>query len=328
MALLDFECFGEETNGNYSGWWTEPRANTISAEGSGPFGIGRYMQPSTFQISRTNSFANTGTLLVNAHVWNASGLSSLMAVYDGTTIQANLAISATGVISVQRNGSTTLASTTETFPLNAWLFVQVRYVIANAGSFEVWVDGRSVLSGSGDTQQTANAYANGWGCGIGGGRYTNFVIYSETGNAPNARTPETVCYSDIPNGAGASSAWTPSAGSNYQNVDEAPADNDTTYNSAASAPLDDLYAYPSPVPASAVVYAVACECDARRDDAGTNTVDLLCRAGGTTQASGTPYNLTSSYTRFKRVWDLDPSTGLPWSTANANGSQVGIRRTV
>jgi hypothetical protein len=131
----------------------------------------------------------------------------------------------------------------------------------------------------------------------------------------------------LPNGAGASSGWTPSAGSNYQNVDEQPNDGDTTYNSTTTVGAEDTYACPASVPAGCAVYAVAVEADVRKDDAGTNDADALLRSGGVNYASGSPLSLTTQYQRLTRIWKTDPATGAQWTVANANASQPGVKRT-
>lgn len=330
MAILDWENYGEETNSNYAGWWTTPRTLTISSDGQGPYGIGRYATVVSFTYDRRNWFANTAEGWFNSHVWvtSAASASDFHYALDSGTTQVYCRVNTNLQIEVRRGDNTLLGTSTRQLAVGAWYFIQSRYLIANAGSFEVWVNGEQWLTGSGDTQNSANAYFNGWAPGIGSLRVTNHVVHSVSGNAPTSRTPETIVYSDVPNGAGAATGWTPSAGSNWQNVDDVPADNDTTYNSTTGL-NDDLYAFPSgTVPSSAIVYAVCAEADVRKDDAGANSIDLLCRGGGTTAAYGTPLSLSTSYLRTRAMWDLDPSTAAAWSVANANGSQVGIRRTV
>lgn len=332
MAILDYEGFGEETNLLLSNWFNDPRNYIVSGDGGGPYGIGRYYQNSTFEMGRNNWFPNTSELWFNCHVKMLQYNVLIVGLRDNTTNQVHLFIDASGRLQIRRGDGTILGTSTKVLAQNAWWFVQWRVLIANSGgTAEIWVENEQWLSVSGvDTQNSGAAQANGWMVGGATGaslNLSNVVIYSTAGNAPTSRTPETICYSDLPTGAGATTNWTPSAGANWQTQDEAPNDGDTTYNSAATA-IDDLYAYPaSPVPASSIVYAVCCEADVRKDDAGTNTVDLLCRGGTTTAPSGTTYNLSNTWTRIRRIFDSDPSTAGAWTVANANASQVGIRRT-
>jgi len=81
------------------------------------------------------------------------------------------------------------------------------------------------------------------------------------------------------------------------------------------------------VPAGSIVYGVAVHATARKDDAGTNNLDLILRSGGTNYASGNPNGLTSSYVRYRSLWDIDPATGTAWTVSGANASSAGIRRT-
>jgi hypothetical protein len=198
------------------------------------------------------------------------------------------------------------------------------------GSVEVWINGKQVLAYSGNTAASGDNGWNGWQIYQTSGaetRVANVVIYSTTGNAPNARTPETRIWDTLPTGAGGTTEWTPSAGANWQCVDEQPSNGDTDYVSAASAPLTDTYSCPAAATAGSIIYAVAVHATARKDDAGTNEVDGVLRSAGANYAHGSPKPITASYARYRWLWEADPATGLSWTVAGANAAQPGIRRT-
>lgn len=336
--LLDYEHFNRETNGNLSNWFTYWEGSaSISADNSGPFGYGRYLQAGgnnggparVLPASKQVVWIQGHLMLTSYSTYNGAFLTWV----EGAWAQVALLPDINGHLKLYRgdgNGAL-LATSTQTFSLNTWHFVQVRTAVGSTtGNVQVWVDGVLWIDFTGNTQNTANAWVDKWWLGLsisGYYRWANIMVYDETGAAPNARTPETRIFADLPTGAGASTGWTPSAGSNYQAVDEQPNDGDTTYVSAASAPLDDLYSFGAPVPAGAAVYMVGGEIDARKDDAGTNNVDVLIRGNTTVAAGGSPFPLTTDYQRFRAWKDTDPSTGAAWTVANANGSQVGQRRT-
>lgn len=333
MALLDFEGYDRETNISLSNWFTvgPGSGNIISADLAGAYGYGRYFNNPNF-CGRTLP-SNEQVIWMQGHVYQfgvPAATSFIFLLRDGATVQC--AFSMDNLMRAQLYVGLSLVATSSAavFAQNAWYFVQLRARIANSGgTLDLYVNGALVLSYSGDTQNTANAYANAWDVGTDNNatRVDNIVLYNESGNAPNSRTPETRIYAELPTGAGAATGFTPSAGSNYQCVDEQPNDGDTTFVSAAASPTDDLYAYPaSQVPSGAIVYAVALEVVARKDDAGGNDLKALIRSGGTTFAGSSTWGLTTTYQRFKQTWDLDPNTGAAWTVANANAAEIGQRR--
>lgn len=334
--LLDYEHFNRETNGNLSNWWLYwEGSSSISADGTGPFGYGRYLQSGGNNGGPSRALAsNPQTLWFQGHLMFTSYSTyggSYLQFDQGGSSQLRFGVNSNGQLIVGRGDLTPVATSSRIFSLSTWHFVQIRASIANTGgTVEIWVDGQKWLTYTGNTQNTGSAWVDRWWLGTsisGFYRWANIIVYDETGAAPNARTPETRIFADPPAGAGASTGWTPSAGSNYQAVDEQPNDGDTTYVSAASALLDDLYSFGAPVPAGAVVYMVGAEIDACKDDAGTNNVDVLIRGNTTVAAGGSPFALTTAYQRFRGWKETDPSTGAAWTVANANGSQVGQRRT-
>lgn len=329
MALLDFEGFDRETNLALSNWWNfGVGSGAVSADGTGPFGYGRAIN---VPYGNGRTFAPQNVLWVNFHVYltGAPGGDRILSLLDSASEQVMLTFTSDLRINVRAAG-TNYYSTLPVLAFNAWYFVQIRVRIDNSvGTVDVYINGSLKFSMTGDTQSTANNSVNQWAMfnPAAGSFYDNFIIYNETGAAPNAKTPETRIFATLPTGAGAASGFTPSAGANWQNVDEQPNDGDTTYNSAAAAVTDDLYVCGgSVVPAGSIVYALAVEIDARKDDAGLNDIDGLIRSGGTTYANGDTFGLTSTWQRFRSVATLDPATGAAWTVANINNAEVGVRR--
>lgn len=328
MALLDFEHFGRETNLALSNWFTATGGGmSVSSDGAGPFDYGRYCNAGG-SISKYSAFADQTTIYAQFHLW-ATGLTEdyCFTFTSGSTVQCSLRYRADGKLRFARGTTTALGdSAAPVIAINAWYFIQIRVNIAAAGSYEVRVNGQTVISGTGNTQALAGFGADGWQ--IRNLRFANILLYNESGTqAPNTWTPETRIYADLPNAAGASSGWTPSAAANYQCVDEQPNNGDTDYVSAAAAGPVDSYACAATAPAGTNIYAVAVEIVARKDDAGTNEVDCLLRTGGSDFASGSSAALTTTYQRFRRLWTQDPATAAAWTRANANAAQPGIERT-
>jgi len=325
MALLDYEGFDRETNLALSNWWDFGiGSGSVSADGTGVLGYGRYADGTAG--NGRNLAANHQTFWFQAHLrintphggdwtykFNDSGAQQFWVGFE-----ADLRVKY-----VLPSGVVTMAG--PVMALNAWYWIQIRIHIANSGgSIQFWSNGVLQHTYTGDTQITANAWVNQWALHNGGATFhDNCMLYSETGNAPNARTGECRVYSFLAT-SDVSVAMTPSAGSNYQCVDEQPNDGDTTYVSTP-VPATDIYGYSGTITPGSTVYAVGVEYVARKDDGGTNIVNPVLQVGGVTY-DGPTVGLTTSYQRQNHFWDLNPATGLPWTVSAANAVNAGIER--
>lgn len=334
MALLDFEHWARETNLALSNWFSV-WAGSVSADGEGPFGIGRYLAGSSVTpVGRYNAFPNTGEVYFELYHWYAAlAQQTIILLMDGSTAQCGLRVNAAGELELIRSTGTLIAGTGHSLAMNAFNLIQGRINVHNTtGTAEIRVNKQTVYSGSSlNTRGGTNNYANGWRVmGAGGGatsRIASVLLFSGAGNPPNTWTPEAAIYAAAPTGNGGVIEWTPNAGTNWSRNAEAPNDGDTSYVSAASAPLTDSYGMAAPAPLGAAPYALAVEVVARKDDAGTNELDLGLRVGGTVYMAGAPAALTSTYQRFRAVWDLNPATGLAWALADMQAAEAVIRRT-
>jgi hypothetical protein len=117
-------------------------------------------------------------------------------------------------------------------------------------------------------------------------------------------------YTAVPD-ADVSVSWTPSAGSNFQNVDEIPPNGDTDYNSSSTIGQSDLYRHPlTAVPANSTVFALVHRLDLKVDS-GARTVnsDVFGSTGGAAV-------LTSGYKIYTFPLDINPNTGLTWAVSD------------
>lgn len=85
-----------------------------------------------------------------------------LSFYDGGTAQATITFNTPGTISI-RNGSSTgtvLATSAGSISANSVHYLEWDITFGNAAAYQVWLDGVSILSGTGDTTTTANNSAN------------------------------------------------------------------------------------------------------------------------------------------------------------------------
>lgn len=325
MSILKADGFGFENNGALPGWFAVG-PNSMGVANSGPYGANRWIAQYAQQI-----YTPSTVVWHNLHLYliNAGPQSATYILRDNNNAdQLYFGIDVNTRPTIYRAPGTFLAiSPLAPLPVGAWLFLQIRALIDSvAGNVQVWVNGVQHINFTGNTQSTGLAHTARWM--IQTHLIDNVIVYDETGAAPTARTPETRVYMSGPTSAGVSGFLPVGAVANWQCVGENPADGDVTYVSAAAAPADDTYTYPAQVPAGAMVYAVGTEFDARKDDAGNNSVDGLITSGVTTVAAGAPVALSAQYQRVQALWNNDPATALPWGVTAANAALVGQRRTL
>lgn len=252
---------------------------------------------------------------------------SILLLQDGATVQVSLYLkTATHLLELRRSTSTMLQTGTTSIQNNTWYHVQLKVTIADAGSCTVKLNSIDEIVFSGDTKQSANAYAsivalytNGAGPYI---YYDDYILLDGQGAANNDFAGDLRVYHKLPNGAGNYAQWTPSAGANYQNVDENPPDSDTTYNSSSTAAQKDSFAFSS-AGLTGTVAGVMCLYRVRKDDAGGRTIRRLIRIGGTDYFGDTLPGISDSYTYQEEVVEQDPSTTAAWADSGVDVPEYG-----
>ena len=132
----------------------------------------------------------------------------------------------------------------------------------------------------------------------------------------------------LPDGAGDTTNFTPSAGSNYQNVDETPRDDDTTYNSDSTSTNKDLFTASNLSLIDSTVFGVQVTPECRVTDATTYGVKPKCKHS-TSEGTGTSQTVsdTANYSGFPHVFELNPSTSTAWTVTTVNAMQIGYEVT-
>lgn len=142
-----------------------------------------------------------------------------------------------------------------------------------------------------------------------------------------------------PNAAGDSAAWTPSgAGANWEQVEEHPADDDTSYVSAATVGLKDLYNMDDIDPAfTGDIKGVQALWLVKKSDEGEAAVKGLWKSGATeiTQASGHNYIAPGGFypSAAGYLYNIQTErsslfTASDWSVSEINSLMLGITRTL
>lgn len=280
----------------------------------------------------------SGTLVVGFAMYcETTGVTRSLPILEFRTINdlqaCALYVGPDNSINLVRGVSTSIigSSAPGVFEQMKWNYYEVKIVFGNstAGSCEVKKDGNTVLNLTGlDTVYDTTGVVE--AChvllGMPSGSVTRYAyiddIYIDDANFLGD------CRVDLikANGAGTHTGFTPSTGSNYQNVDESYFDLDTTYNSTTTLNTIDSYAMEN-IATLGTIHAVAYGVIARKDDGGEIGIQLFNKSGTTETLSGTDIYLGDIYNEYQKIHETDPDTSAAWTVAGVNAAEFGLKVT-
>jgi hypothetical protein len=294
-------------------------------------------------------FAESGTIIVGfaykANGLNSSGFDIPICAFWGdarTTEHIYIGLqSTTHKIVIRRGnwGGTTLAtSASAAVPNNAWCYIEVKVVLHDTtGSVEVRMDGAAAVSVSGADTRNGGTLATMSSVMIGSQAnfaasptlfWDDFYICDTTDGTATQGAPLDDFLGDVrvrtllPSGAGASTQLTPSTGSNYDNVNDAPPVT-TTYNFSSTSGHRDTYGLPNPsIPGTDTVVAVAAYMLAQRDNTSAISMKQAVKSGATV-AYGSTRALTTTRTPYLDVLAEDPNTSAAWTSSAVDAMEIG-----
>lgn len=257
-----------------------------------------------------------------------------IAFYDLTTLGMNLRIKSDGEIEVRR-GTTVLETTTSAgLTTGAWYHIEFKVVCANSpsGSYEVRVGGVNVASDTGlDTQAGSNAFHTTFrltGTSVSDTsavQFDDLYVCDGSGSVNNDFLGNMRVVTIRPNAVGDDSDWTPTAGDNYENVDESVADDDSTYVESDTPGDTDLYDFEDPSSFVTEIKGVMIVTDCRNTDALDFDIHLVAKSGST-QSDGTAQAVGSTdYVTRTRILEDNPDTTDPWEPVELAAAQFGVK---
>lgn len=257
---------------------------------------------------------------------------------DGSNaVLVTIAVSATGGIQVYRgeNNGTLLGEVAGPILVaNSWQHVESKVLFSTTvGTVEVRVEGVTVLTltgqntGAGPCAIVANANE-----GSGTGNVTRYyikdlVVWNGAGSVNNNFLGSVQVYELTPS-SDVSLNWTPSTGSTgWDLIDEAPPNDDTDYiyapDPAPAAALFGMTNLPADVTSVKGLYVVA---RSKKTDGGDGTLQVGLKSGAST-GLGTDRPVTTTYTYWTDMFELDPATSAAWLPAAVDAVQLQLDRT-
>jgi hypothetical protein len=268
------------------------------------------------------------------------GIGRLVTLFDGTTTHSGLFVNVAGNIEIRRGtgAGTLLATGTTTLVAGTYAYIEVKLSISDTtGVVQVQVNGiaetLTFVTGNAtnqDTQNAGNASAN--IIQFGGGTNTpensdfdDMYINDGTGGVDDTFWGDIRVVAKSVDGAGNSAQFTPLSGANWQNVDEATPDGDTTYNESSTVNHIDSMTTDA-LGVAGTVKGVAVNVYARKTDAGAGSLAPLWRIGST-DYPGTGVPLSTDYSFVTQRYRVSPATSAAWTTSEIDGAQLGYKRT-
>lgn len=247
---------------------------------------------------------------------------------------AYLAVTATGALSMVIAGGSTYTTTGPVLVANGWQHVEVKYTHGAGAlcSFEVRVEGVNVLDETNVTGPNSDvAQVGGQSYNIIGEywpRIKDLVVWDGSGSSNNnflgsVQVRELVPSSDV------SFNWAASTGTTGWNLmDESPPNDNTDYIYAVDPPpaaslfgLTDLPADVTSVKGLKVIVR------STKSDGGDGNLQVGLKSGAST-GLGADRAITTTYTYWSDVFELDPATSAAWLPAAVNAVQLQLNRTV
>lgn len=332
MALLFCDSFDYYNTSQMTRKWSSVGGGvSITSGGRNSTSCAHCLGNNGATINLTSTPATIGVGVAYKPV-SAAVASLFLRLLDAGTVQLNFLMLSDGSIQVINGASVTLGTSAPgavPAPTSTFNYIEVKALISNTvGTVDVRVNGASVLSLTNkDTQNSANAYVTQVDicerAGTGNETsFDDFVVWDTTGSTNNNFMGDTRIEALLPSGAGATTNFAPSAGSNYQCVDDATANDDTDYVSSSNVGDKDTYAMGNLASTIGAVKAVAVNTVDRKDDSGTRTHQHVTRLSGT-ESTGTAFAPTTTYVNHQSIFETKPGGGA-WTISDVNSAEAGL----
>ena len=221
---------------------------------------------------------------------------------------------------------------------NTWYYFEFKVVFGagTSGSYAVRRNG-AVIPGIPDvaatnTTATANAYTNsvqlcqlGNAGGTGIQQFDDMYLLTTLGTRLNDFLGDCRVVTLLPNAAGTNTNMTKvGAGvTNWQSVNEAQSDGDTTYVQSSVVGQLDTYKYASLPNATSSVLAVTARPAVRKDDAGSRSLTTHVRSNAVEADAPGSIVLATTYTLAGQIMEVNPVSGALWTVSDVNTAEFG-----
>lgn len=214
-------------------------------------------------------------------------------------------------------------SSTDSLTQDAWHYIEIKVNPANSGSALIKVNGREFINESPiDLVQGGTPSLLYIGMPT-GSKIDDFMLFDGTGSDVTDLLGPTLVSTISPDSAGDRTELVPSAGSNWENVDELPNDGDTSYNSSTTVNDGDLYNCTN-ISNLSSVHFMSVTNYARSEDVNPVSIYSLVKSG-TTEFTATQFDsFTDTYDFSTAFYYSNEDTAAGWAVGDFSDIQIGI----
>lgn len=246
--------------------------------------------------------------------------------------QLSIRYVAGGAVDILRGTTTSLDSTAAgLISLDTWYYMEMGATIDNTtGSVtvKIYSDAGTLLDTltfAGDTQQTANAFANHvLVAGTNNDGYADDLWIADSATLYGPLRVETL----YPDGDGALSQWVVGAGSGaeWELVDEAQNNDSTDYLQSITTGHISLFTFQNRALTGAIHAVQVSPVVSASAAVGGIQYRPLVRIGGVNYV-GTTFTLDNTFETRPFCWGVSPATGLAWTDSELASAESGVERT-
>jgi len=253
-------------------------------------------------------------------------MNHIMALYKDATAIFQLKRNGTSYKLEAYVGSTLVATGNTPLDFSTTHLIEVRVKVADSGGIiQVKLNGVLDIDYSGDTKPGTDTQFNlfylgsAYGSSYGHGWYDDLVVDDA------AWIGDTKIQGIKPTAAGNSAQWTPSAGSNFQCVDEVPPD-DADYVETNTAAILDTHTFGDLVGSIQAIKCVQVHARSMKEGAPTpQNLQLAVRSGATDYFSGNKAVPAAAPKGLFNIWETDPATAAAWLASGVNAAEFGYK---
>jgi hypothetical protein len=282
----------------------------------------------SFQLNSTDAYQTVSARsegYIGMGIYTVSGSQNRGIVYmsDDATELVRVRINGSSrFLEAMVDGGVVDTSTQQMFE-GQWYYIEIYVKIADSGGrIVVKVEGNTWIDYTGDTkpgsETTFNRYSFPDEAGISHSHIDDLVIRDD--DWPG----DVRVYAMVPNAAGDLTEWTPSAGSNWDCVEEVPA-SDSDYVESDTTDDEDLYNSADPS-WGGTIQAVNVWARAKEGAAGSDTLAHIIKTTGSV-FDGEDCELGTTYAYHYNIWQINPATSGSWTASELNSLQFGVKNT-
>jgi len=230
------------------------------------------------------------------------------------------------------NGTWLAASQYGASPLYVWQYLEIKTRIHDTlGFVEVRLNGQTIINLTNiDTRNGGSGYFNTLYFGSSSGPICAVIddlyVCDTTGTANNDFLGDVRVVKLLPSANGSVNNFIPSAGSNFQCVDELLNDGDTTTVTSSVAGDIDLYQVSDLTVTPSNIYGVQLESIARKTDTNIASFRNKMKIGNHIENDSEKFLALDHIPYDSPIYDLDPSTSTPWTKEKIDSLEIGVER--